>query len=106
MELAGGGVALGDQSHQAPPSVAGQVDDLVDHHLPAAIHTVREATGAEEGCFALYGESGKELETFGETLCELAERDDRIHGITAAMPSGGVSATTSSRGTGCPCSAR
>jgi 1-deoxy-D-xylulose-5-phosphate synthase len=25
---------------------------------------------------------------FGETLCALADRDDRIHGITAAMPSG------------------
>ncbi|HPF69595.1 MAG TPA: 1-deoxy-D-xylulose-5-phosphate synthase [Candidatus Krumholzibacteria bacterium] len=27
-------------------------------------------------------------EVFGETLCEIAERDDRVHGITAAMPSG------------------
>jgi len=30
---------------------------------------------------------------FGATLCELAEKDERIHGITAAMPSGtGLSA--------------
>ncbi|MFO7609201.1 MAG: 1-deoxy-D-xylulose-5-phosphate synthase [Candidatus Krumholzibacteriia bacterium] len=27
-------------------------------------------------------------EVFGQALCDLADRDDRIHGITAAMPSG------------------